>query len=124
MIKCEQPSFSNTKRVLLVCISRSFVISSSQLGKGKGKGEIIDSKDFWVDLTVICSFTGSFLSCFGEAVLTDPFCEGTEPGSKFRLKDDFLITVSIKWWRPKAAFKETWESHPCCFASLSSYTSN
>ena len=76
-----------------VCVSISFVI------------EVIDCEVFWVpldvDLTVICCLTDSFL-CFGVVVLPGNFCEGTEPGSNFRLKNDFLISF---WWH-KTVFKE------------------
>ena len=95
----------------MVGVPTSFVIGSSWLSKGKGKGEVIDSEVFWVflnvDLTVICCLTGSFLSYFGVVVLRGRFCEGKEPGSNFHLKNYFLISFFIKWRWHKIVFEET-----------------
>ena len=60
-----------------------------------------------VDFILICPFIGSFLSCFLAEVLPSKFCEGTEPGSNFYLNNEFLISVSTKWWWHKTVSEET-----------------
>ena len=40
-------------------------------------------------------------------VLPSKFCEGTEPGSNFYLNNEFLISVSTKWWWHKTVSEET-----------------
>ena len=88
--------------LLSICDPTSFATGSSPLDKGKAKGKVIDTGVFCVllgaDLTVLFHFTGSFIPCFGVLVLPGKFCEGTEPGSNLPLKDDFFISISIKWW--------------------------
>ena len=93
------------------CAQPSFVIGFSWLCKGKSKSEVIDSEAFcvylYLDLTVICRFTGSFLFCFIVKVLPDKFWEREKPGRNSHLKDDFLMLVSVERYWHKTIFKES-----------------
>ena len=65
------------------------------------------SEPFCLDLTVTCRFFGSFVSYFGLMVRSGKFSEGEKSSRNFHLKDDFLILVSIKWWRHRTIFEQT-----------------
>ena len=67
---------------------------------------------------VTCHFTGSFLVSFGVVI-----SEGTEPGSGFHLKNDFLISASINGGDIKQYLKQQ-ETHSCYFVSFSGFISD